>query len=83
MNINELAKLNKLNGGHFFNSQTMAHFGDTLKSFSIKTDKKAGVVTITRKSNGRKWAFDMKTGRVLHSVQFDLTGEVPFPSATA
>jgi len=70
MTISELAKLNKANGGHFFNTQTMAHFGDTMRSFSIKNNKKAGTVVVTRKTDGRQWTFDTKTGRLVHAVQF-------------
>ena len=42
MTLSQLATLNKASGGHFFNRDTMTYFGDTMKSFSIKTDKKAG-----------------------------------------
>ncbi len=70
MTLSQLATLNKVNDGHFFNRDTMAHFGDTMKSFSIKTNKKANTAVVTRKTDGRKWTFDTKTGRLVYAVQF-------------
>ena len=71
MTISELAKLNKANGGHFFNRDTMAHFGDTMKSFTIKNHPdNRKLVIVTRKTDGRKWNFDKATGRIDSSVEY-------------
>jgi hypothetical protein len=68
MTIYDLARLNRTNGGCFFKTETMAHFGDTMKGFGIKNNKKAGTVVVTRKSDGREWTFDAKTGRLTYGV---------------
>jgi len=71
MTISELAKLNKANGGHFFDRATLKGNRETLASYRIaphkKTDARAVVV---RKGDGYTWTFDLKTGRVVHSVKF-------------
>ena len=69
MTLTELAKLNKASGGYFFNQDTMAHFGDSMKSFTIKNNKKEGTAIVTRKTDGRQWTFDTKTGRIVHHIE--------------
>ena len=71
MTLSQLATLNKASGGHFFNRDTMAFFGDTMKNFTIKNHPdNRKLVIVTRKTDGRKWNFDKATGRIDFSVKF-------------
>jgi hypothetical protein len=71
MTISELAKLNKANGGHFFDRATLKGNRETLASFRIAPHNKAdATVVVVRKGDGYTWTFDKKTGRLAHSVKF-------------
>ena len=71
MTISELAKLNKANGGHFFDRATLKGNRETLGSYRIAPHTKADArVVVVRKGDGYTWPFDVKTGRVVYSVKF-------------
>jgi hypothetical protein len=62
MTITRLKALNVKNGGTFFSRDCMRFFGDTMKSFSIKTLDN-GNIQLTRKRSGKVWEFSAETGR--------------------
>ena len=69
MSIYELKRLNKANGGHFFDRGSMAMFCDTLRNFKVEKVSEDRVhVTRKRKvktyGNG-SWFFNSKTGRMI------------------
>ncbi len=71
MTISQLAKLNKANGGHFFDRATLKGNRETLGSYRITPHTKGDArVVVVRKSDGYTWPFDVKTGRVANSVNF-------------
>jgi hypothetical protein len=71
MTISELAKLNKANGGHFFDRATLKGNRETMASYRVAPHKKGdATVVVVRKGDGYTWAFDAKTGRLAHSVKF-------------
>jgi hypothetical protein len=71
MTISELAKLNKANGGHFFDRATLKGNRETLGSYRIAPHNKADArLVVVRKGDGYTWTFDVKTGRLVHSVKF-------------
>jgi len=71
MTISQLAKLNKANGGHFFDRDTLKGNRETLNSFRIAPHTKTdATVVVVRKGDGYTWGFDVKTGRLAHSVKF-------------
>jgi len=68
MTIQKLKELNKKNGGHFFDRETMKSNGDTMKSFQIRPDPNFpnDRILVCRKNGvGSTWYFDTKTGRVI------------------
>lgn len=65
--IYELKRRNKLNGGHFFDRDTMKQWGDTLKSFRIEKLEDTKMVHVIRKRDGETWLFDTANGRCLVS----------------
>ena len=71
MTISQLAKLNKANGGHFFDRATLKGNRETLGSFRIAPHTKGDArVVVVRKGDGYTWTFDTKTGRLAHSIMF-------------
>ena len=71
MTISELAKLNKANGGHFFDRATLKYNRENLTSYKIAPHKKAATqIVVIRKNDGCQWLFDTKTGRLAHSIKF-------------
>lgn len=66
MTIHELKRLNKANGGLFFNRRGLAATGDTLKGFGVRQCKQnPGVLIVTRKNTGTEILFSKTTGRVI------------------
>lgn len=69
MTIQELKKLNKANGGHFFERASMKVLGDTMRSFRLRKDSAHpdDFVWLDRKRDNCSWLFNKKTGRVAYA----------------
>jgi hypothetical protein len=68
MNIQQLAKINKDNGGYFFDKETLKVFGDKLSSFGIEQHAEfPDIVRVFRKKRSGNWYFSKTTGRVLYN----------------
>lgn len=65
MKLSELVKLNKANGGHFFDRDTLKGNREKLSDYSVK-DLDAGHVEVSRKRDSYTWRFSKTTGRVAH-----------------
>ena len=65
MTIYELKKLNRANGGHFFDRNTMKVWGDTLKGLSVKRDIIDPNCVVVSRKNGDSWLFNRVTGRMV------------------
>lgn len=70
MTTSELRKLNKANGGHFFDRGNMIANGDTMRSFKIRNDSlhPKDFVWLHRKRDNRSWLFSKETGRLVFST---------------
>ncbi len=68
MTISNLAKLNRTNGGHFFDRDTLKSRQEKLKDFKIVSQNERSL--ILERNDGARWNFNVKTGRVVHSVEF-------------
>lgn len=67
MKIFELAKLNKTNGGHFFDRAAMRMFRETKRTLRIRKGDTKGTVIVTRPSDNRESVFNATTGRLINS----------------
>ena len=70
MTIYDLKRLNKANGGYFFDRKTMAHFGDTLKNFNVKRNVDLLLLEVKNKRNGAICLFSKTTGRFVGGLDF-------------
>jgi len=71
-----LARLNKKNGGCFFDPLSMRSAGETYNSFVIKPSKlHPGNLAVIRNSDKFTWFFSPETGRTLSQYNFGVNLE--------
>ena len=64
MTLSSLRALNRKNGGHYFDKETMNLFGESLRDF-FQEPYGDGIVKVQRRNGKGTWYLSTATGRVL------------------